>query len=60
MPIFSLTGLSNCHNTDDLLTLPNPEVRRAFEDFLLQTESDVTKAHLVLAGKVHTVCVNTV
>ncbi|KAM9349866.1 telomerase protein component 1 [Symphorus nematophorus] len=46
----SLAGLSHCHNTDDLLTLTNPEVRRAFEDFLLQTESDRSRAHLVLAA----------
>ncbi|CAK6973113.1 LOW QUALITY PROTEIN: telomerase protein component 1 [Scomber scombrus] len=41
---------SHCHNTDDLLTLNNPDVRRAFEDFLLPAESDRTRAHLVLAA----------
>ncbi|XP_070830732.1 telomerase protein component 1-like [Chaetodon trifascialis] len=46
----SLIGLSHCHNTDDLLVLTNPEVRKAFEDFLLPTESDRTRAHLVLAA----------
>ncbi|KAM7379694.1 hypothetical protein PAMP_005228 [Pampus punctatissimus] len=46
----SLIGLSQCHNTDNLLTLNNPEVRRAFEDFLLPAESDRTRAHLVLAA----------
>lgn len=53
--ICSLIGLSNCHNTDDLLTLTNPEVRRAFQDFLLPSEVDRTRAHLLLAGKVHTI-----
>ncbi|KAM7405298.1 hypothetical protein PAMP_012571 [Pampus punctatissimus] len=47
----SLIGTSHCHDTDDLLTLNNPEVRRAFEDFLLPAESDRTRAHLVLADK---------
>ncbi|XP_035489691.2 telomerase protein component 1 [Scophthalmus maximus] len=46
----SLIGPSHCHDTDDLLTLTNPEVRRAFEDFLLPAEGDRTRAHLVLAG----------
>ncbi|XP_037643580.1 telomerase protein component 1 isoform X2 [Sebastes umbrosus] len=46
----SLIGPSQCHDTDDLLSLTNPEVRRAFEDFLLPTESDRTRAHLVLAA----------
>ncbi|XP_034743030.1 telomerase protein component 1 isoform X2 [Etheostoma cragini] len=46
----SLIGPSHCHNTDDLLALTNPEVRRAFEDFLMPTESDRTRAHLVLAA----------
>ncbi|XP_031721049.1 telomerase protein component 1 [Anarrhichthys ocellatus] len=46
----SLVGPSHCHDTDDLLALTNPEVRRAFEDFLLPTESDRTRAHLVLAA----------
>uniref|UniRef100_A0A1A8DN79 Telomerase-associated protein 1 n=3 Tax=Nothobranchius TaxID=28779 RepID=A0A1A8DN79_NOTKA len=46
----SLIGSSHCHDTDDLLALNNPEVKRAFEDFLLPTESDRTRAHLVLAG----------
>lgn len=58
--ICSLIGPSQCHDTDDLLALTNPEVRRAFEDFLLPTDSDRTRAHLVLAGKVHTACFNTV
>ncbi|XP_039671900.1 telomerase protein component 1 isoform X3 [Perca fluviatilis] len=46
----SLIGPSHCHDTDDLLALTNPEVRRAFEDVLLPTESDRTRAHLVLAA----------
>ncbi|XP_068460550.1 telomerase protein component 1 [Clinocottus analis] len=46
----SLIGPSHCHNTDDMLALTNLEVRKAFEDFLLPTESDRTKAHLVLAA----------
>ncbi|XP_041659020.1 telomerase protein component 1-like [Cheilinus undulatus] len=46
----SLMGSSHCHNTDDLLALTNSEVKRAFEDFLLPTESDRAKAHLVLAA----------
>nr|XP_040028059.1 telomerase protein component 1 isoform X1 [Gasterosteus aculeatus aculeatus] len=46
----SLIGPSQCRDTDDLLALTNPEVRRAFEDFLLPTESDRTRAHLVLAA----------
>ncbi|XP_031153943.1 telomerase protein component 1 isoform X2 [Sander lucioperca] len=46
----SLIGPSHCHDTDDLLALTNPEVRRAFEDLLLPTESDRTRAHLVLAA----------
>ncbi|KAM7411194.1 hypothetical protein PAMA_021262 [Pampus argenteus] len=46
----SLIGPSHCHDTDDLLTLNNPEVRRAFEDFLLPAESDRTRAHLMLAA----------
>ncbi|XP_067462602.1 telomerase protein component 1 [Thunnus thynnus] len=46
----SLIGSSRCHDTDDLLTLNNPEVKRAFEDFLLPAESDRTRAHLVLAA----------
>ncbi|XP_070701511.1 telomerase protein component 1 [Pempheris klunzingeri] len=46
----SLIGPSHCHNTDDLLVLTNPEVRRAFEDFLFPAESDRTRAHLVLAA----------
>ncbi|XP_044076665.1 telomerase protein component 1 isoform X2 [Siniperca chuatsi] len=48
--IQSLIGPSHCHDTDDLLALTNPEVRKAFEDFLLPTESDRTRAHLVLAA----------
>ncbi|CAJ1072834.1 telomerase protein component 1-like [Xyrichtys novacula] len=46
----SLIGSSHCHNTDSLLVLTNPEVRRAFEDFLLPTERDRTRAHLVLGA----------
>ncbi|KAL6103821.1 tep1 [Pungitius sinensis] len=46
----SLIGGSQCRDTDDLLALTHPEVRRAFEDFLLPTESDRTTAHLVLAA----------
>ncbi|XP_071347004.1 telomerase protein component 1-like isoform X1 [Trachinotus anak] len=46
----SLIGPSHCHDTDDLLALTHPEVRRAFEDFLLPAESDRTRAHLVLAA----------
>nr|XP_046265032.1 telomerase protein component 1 [Scatophagus argus]XP_046265033.1 telomerase protein component 1 [Scatophagus argus] len=46
----SLIGPSLCHTTDDLLTVTNPEVRSAFEDFLLPAESDRTRAHLVLAA----------
>ncbi|XP_035526254.1 telomerase protein component 1 [Morone saxatilis] len=45
----SLIGPSN-NDTDDLLALTNPEVRAAFEDFLLPTKSDRTRAHLVLAA----------
>ncbi|XP_017266584.1 telomerase protein component 1 isoform X2 [Kryptolebias marmoratus] len=44
----SLIGSS--HGADDLLALNHPEVKRAFEDFLLPTESDRRRAHLVLAG----------
>ncbi|XP_067330344.1 telomerase protein component 1 isoform X2 [Channa argus] len=46
----SLLGSSHCHNTDDLLALTNPEVKKAFEDFLLAAESDRTRAHLILAS----------
>ncbi|KAK2822733.1 hypothetical protein Q5P01_022798 [Channa striata] len=46
----SLVGSSHCHNTDDLLALTHPEVKRAFEDFLLPAESDRTRAHLILAA----------
>ncbi|KAM6989331.1 telomerase protein component 1 [Tautogolabrus adspersus] len=46
----SLIGPSHCHDTDDLLALNNLEVRRAFEEFLLPTENDRTRAHLVLAA----------
>ncbi|XP_034559515.1 telomerase protein component 1-like [Notolabrus celidotus] len=48
--LHSLIGSSHCSDTDDLLNLTNPEVRRAFEDFLLPTEKDRTRAHLVLAA----------
>ncbi|XP_049888722.1 telomerase protein component 1 isoform X1 [Epinephelus moara] len=50
----SLIGSSHCHNTDDMLVLTNPEVKRAFEDFLLPTEHDRTRAHLVLAAHLWT------
>ncbi|XP_035764298.1 telomerase protein component 1 [Neolamprologus brichardi] len=50
----SLIGPSHCHNTDDLLALTNPEVKRAFEDFFLPTESDKTRAHLTLAAHLWT------
>ncbi|XP_053293523.1 telomerase protein component 1 isoform X3 [Pleuronectes platessa] len=50
----SLIGSSHCHNTDDLLSLTNPEVRQSFEDFLLPAESDRTRAHLVLAAHLWT------
>ncbi|XP_074545467.1 telomerase protein component 1-like [Halichoeres trimaculatus] len=46
----SLIGSSHCHDTDDLLNLTNQEVRRAFEEFLLPTDTDRTRAHLVLAA----------
>ncbi|XP_074544766.1 telomerase protein component 1-like [Halichoeres trimaculatus] len=46
----SLIGSSHCHDTDDLLNLTNQEVRRAFEEFLLPTDADRTRAHLVLAA----------
>lgn len=46
----SLIGSSHCHNTDESLTLTNPEVKRALEDFLLPTGSDRSRAHLVLAA----------
>ncbi|XP_047446201.1 telomerase protein component 1 isoform X2 [Mugil cephalus] len=48
--VHSLIGPSHCHETDDLLTLTIPEVKQAFEDFLLPTEGDRTRAHLVLAA----------
>ncbi|XP_008297460.1 telomerase protein component 1 [Stegastes partitus] len=46
----SLIGSSRCHDTDDLLVLTNPEVKRGFEEFLLPTARDRTRAHLVLAA----------
>ncbi|CAG5896404.1 unnamed protein product, partial [Menidia menidia] len=46
----SLIGPSHCHDTDDLLLLSNPDVQRAFEDSLLPTEADKTRAHLILAA----------
>ncbi|KAM3866164.1 telomerase protein component 1 [Diretmus argenteus] len=46
----SLIGPSHCHGTDDLLTLTNPEMTRAFEEFLLPSEGDRTRAHLVLSA----------
>lgn len=55
--ICSLIGPSHCRDTDDLLAFTNPEVRKGFEDFLLPTESDRSRAHLALAGKVHPVLV---
>nr|XP_019966151.1 PREDICTED: telomerase protein component 1 isoform X1 [Paralichthys olivaceus] len=50
----SLIGSSHWHNTDDLLSLTNPEVRQSFEDFFLPAESDRTRAHLVLAAHLWT------
>ncbi|KAJ3595566.1 hypothetical protein NHX12_004869 [Muraenolepis orangiensis] len=44
----SLIGLA--HGTDDLLTLTNPEVRRAFEELLLPAEADQVQAHLILSA----------
>lgn len=49
----SLIGPFHCHNTDDVLIIANLEVRKAFEDFLLASEPDRTRAHLVLAGELH-------
>ncbi|XP_034559516.1 telomerase protein component 1-like [Notolabrus celidotus] len=46
----NLIGSPHRHNTDHTLILTNQEVRRAFEDFLLPTEKDRTRAHLVLAA----------
>ncbi|KAK2822732.1 hypothetical protein Q5P01_022797 [Channa striata] len=46
----SLVGSSHCCNPDDLLALTNPEVKRAFEDFLLPAVSDRSRAHLILAA----------
>ncbi|XP_077471259.1 telomerase protein component 1 isoform X2 [Stigmatopora argus] len=46
----SLTTLSHRHDTDDVLSLSNPDVRRAFEDVLLPSEDHRRRAHLVLAG----------
>uniref|UniRef100_A0AAQ6IID5 Telomerase-associated protein 1 n=1 Tax=Anabas testudineus TaxID=64144 RepID=A0AAQ6IID5_ANATE len=45
-----LVGPSHCHNTDDLLALTSPEVKRAFEDLLLPKDSDRTRAHFILAA----------
>uniref|UniRef100_A0A096MDF2 TROVE domain-containing protein n=1 Tax=Poecilia formosa TaxID=48698 RepID=A0A096MDF2_POEFO len=45
-----LTGPSHCQNTDDVLALSNPEVKRGFEGFFLPTETERYRAHLVLAG----------
>lgn len=50
----SLVGLSNCANTNDLLLLSNPEVRRAFEEFFLPTDADRSRAHLLLAAHLRT------
>ncbi|XP_054870069.1 telomerase protein component 1 isoform X2 [Amphiprion ocellaris] len=46
----SLIGSSCCHDTDDFLVLTNPEVKRGFEEFLLPTDGDRTRAHLILAA----------
>ncbi|XP_030016093.1 telomerase protein component 1 [Sphaeramia orbicularis] len=46
----SLIDPSKCHDTNDLLVITNPEVKRAFEDFLLPAESDRNRAHLILAA----------
>ncbi|XP_029930833.1 telomerase protein component 1 [Myripristis murdjan] len=46
----SLVGPSHSHGPDDLLALTHPEVRRAFEEFLLPAERDRTRAHLVLSA----------
>ncbi|XP_061775591.1 telomerase protein component 1 isoform X2 [Nerophis ophidion] len=46
----SLMSPSNCRNTDDLLSSSNLLVKKAFKDFLLPTEDDTRRAHLVLAG----------
>ncbi|XP_054623593.1 telomerase protein component 1 isoform X2 [Dunckerocampus dactyliophorus] len=46
----SLMSPSNCRNADDLLAPSNLHVRQAFKDFLLPTEDDTRRAHLVLAG----------
>ncbi|TKS79483.1 Telomerase protein component 1 [Collichthys lucidus] len=46
----SLIGPSHCRDTDDLLAFTNPGVRKGFEDFLLPTESDRSRAHLALAA----------
>lgn len=48
----SLVGPSHCHNSEHLLALTNPEVKRAFEGFFLPAQSDRTRAQLILAGKV--------
>ncbi|KAM9789460.1 telomerase protein component 1 [Neosynchiropus ocellatus] len=45
-----LVNPSHCCNVDDLLNLSNPEVKQAFEDVLLPTAADRTRAHLILAG----------
>ncbi|XP_061652420.1 telomerase protein component 1 isoform X2 [Phyllopteryx taeniolatus] len=41
---------SQRHDTDYVLTLSNPDVRRAFEEVLLPSEDHRRRAHLVLAG----------
>ncbi|KAM9844961.1 telomerase protein component 1 [Aulostomus maculatus] len=46
----SLMSPSHCRATDDLLALTNPVVKQAFEDFLLPTHGDRSRAHLVLAA----------
>lgn len=50
----SLLAPSNCADTNDLLLLSNPEVRRAFEEFFLPTERDRSRAHLLLAAHLWT------
>ncbi|TNN54779.1 Telomerase protein component 1 [Liparis tanakae] len=46
----SLIGPSHCNTTDDMLALTHPEVRKAFEDFILPSHSHRTRAHLILAA----------
>lgn len=51
--VCSLMSPSHCRDADDLLVLTHPEVTLAFQDFLLPTDADRTRAHLVLAGDVN-------